>query len=252
MGCPFDVPADSFEITYAAHTASCTFLLDAEGMCRRIVMAPGKRRDSSRTAARCVGAQYVASLDPAAAGCLVEMPRIGSAMLFARVDERGRVSLVRTGVVTQFETLRQEDPFAETSGVATSAPDLTPRTPKIERDISEPDPDYFDASERTQRIQAVHAEDLVRTAEYTSEPAEDAPPRTTLPSPATPQAATLRNPHVELGEEDDNPYARRGMLPRGRRESARALRAGDAARSARVSWPSAPGSDVKLAGRRRR
>ena len=79
--------ATPIDISYAAHTASCTFLLDDEGICRRIVMAPrGKRRESSRTASRCVGAQYVASLDGSAAGGLVEMPRVGAAMLFARVD----------------------------------------------------------------------------------------------------------------------------------------------------------------------
>src|SRR5690349_4274962 len=115
----------SFEITYAAHTSSCTFLLDAEGICRRIVVAPSnkrsvsstKGRDGARLAARCVGAQYVASLDATVSGMLAEMPRVGSAMLFARVDERGRVSLVRTGIVTRFESHRTEDPFIETERV---------------------------------------------------------------------------------------------------------------------------------------
>ena len=55
-------------IVYAAHTASCTFLLDSEGFCRRIVLAPNARRSAARTAARCVDAQYVASLDGRAAG----------------------------------------------------------------------------------------------------------------------------------------------------------------------------------------
>lgn len=141
------------DISYAAHTTSCTFLLDDEGICRRIVMAPkGKRRESSRTAAKCVGAQYVASLDGSAAGGLVEMPRVGAAMLFARVDERGRVSLVRTGVLTSFESRAGEDPFLEAPSVETSAPVLDDlATPRLDRHGDPRDPDYFDPSERTQR-----------------------------------------------------------------------------------------------------
>ena len=111
----------------------------------------------SRTASRCVGAQYVASLDGSAAGGLVEMPRVGAAMLFARVDENGRVSLVRTAVVTSFESKAAEDPFAETGSgaVETSAPELdAPRAPRQE----ELDVDYYDPSERTQRIQALRPE----------------------------------------------------------------------------------------------
>jgi hypothetical protein len=76
----------------------------------------------------------VASLDASVAGMLAEMPRVGSAMLFARVDERGRVSLVRTGVVTRFERHRAEDPFVETEkvpsmSVETSAPVIAPSAP---------------------------------------------------------------------------------------------------------------------------
>jgi hypothetical protein len=147
------------DILYAAHTASCTFLLDSEGICRRIVVAPTGKRSASRTASRCVGAQYVASLDGSAAGGLVEMPRVGAAMLFARVDENGRISLVRTAVVTSFESNAGEDPFAETNSeaVETSAPELDAqlRTPR-----QEPDVDYYDPSERTQRIQALRPEEI--------------------------------------------------------------------------------------------
>ena len=146
------------DILYAAHTASCTFLLDSEGVCRRIVLAPQGRRSASRTAGRCVGAQYVASLDGRAAGGLVEMPRPGAAMLFARIDSRGRVSLVRTGVVTSFESKAvEEDPFVDPGTVETSAPKLD--TPRAAR-ASEGDPDYYDANERTQRIHALRREDV--------------------------------------------------------------------------------------------
>lgn len=204
----------SIDITYAAHTASCTFLLDSEGICRRIVMKPkGKRREASRTASRCVGAQYVASLDGSAAGGLVEMPRVGAAMLFARVDERGRVSLVRTGVVTAFESQAGEDPFIETESrsVETSAPVLSPRTARAaqaaaldDADDDPQDPDYYDPSDRTQRIQALRPEDIaaalghdMKTSEYHAVPSEEPAPRTTLPG------HTLRSPHRDTTIEDD-------------------------------------------------
>jgi hypothetical protein len=245
------VPSDDFFITYAAHTSSCTFLLDDEGICRRIVLVPkGKRRDSSQTAARCVGAQYVASLDAGAAGGLIEMPRVGSAMLFARVDEHGRVSLVRTGVVTQFEAMQAEDPFAETSGVATSAPELLEAAAPL--DAGRPaDPDYFEAGERTQRIPALRAEDLVqamanrdldRTSEYGSPPA---------PIQA-PQPQTLRNPRSDAAQPTRSARTR-GIPPR----QAEAPLAGPGARTASNAAAAVPtdarrtGSNVRMVGRRR-
>jgi hypothetical protein len=169
--------SDSFEITYAAHTATCTFLLDGEGVCRRIVIAPSsnrslhKARDAARAAARCVGAQYVASLDATVSGMLAEKPRVGGAMLFARVDERGRVSLVRSGVVTRFEIHRAEDPFVETEkapsmSVQTSAPVIAPSAPTPRRvRESAPPPQEIDvyeedATDRTQPIQAMRPQDF--------------------------------------------------------------------------------------------
>lgn len=236
-----DVPAESFEITYAAHTASCTFLLDSEGICRRIVMAPHVKRKESQTAARCVGAQYVASLDPSAAGCMVEMPRIGAPMLFARVDDRGRVSLVRTGPCTLFEQTPAENPFDSVS-VKTSAPEITPRTqPPRTQPSHDHDPGYFEADERTVRIQALRPEELVTfegepedmaTAEYAIPPRKSQPvssqvresSRPSAPAPRSPDAMpTLRNPRRDGLDDDDNPYARavRGMLPQTKRDSAR-------------------------------
>lgn len=225
---------EDFEIAYAAHTASCTFLLDAEGICRRIAMNPHSSRPNrasagSRNASRCVGAQYVASLDAAASGCLVEMPRIGASMLFARVDDKGRVSLVRTGVITKFEQMREEhDPF-ESVSVKTSAPMISPRAsrpdaaprpaPPPPREtarmvVAEPDPDYASENDadRTQPFQALKHGDIrralghageepeLKTAEYTSQPSRQSNPvisegaRSTLPShaQASQGAPTLR------------------------------------------------------------
>lgn len=202
---------EEFEIAYAAHTASCTFLLDGEGICRRIAMnphssRPGRASAGSRNASRCVGAQYVASLDAAASGCLVEMPRIGASMLFARVDDKGRVSLVRTGVITKFEQMREEhDPF-ESVSVKTSAPMISPRASRPGESprpapppretarmvVADPDPDYNSESDadRTQPFQAMKHGDIrralghappadepeLKTAEYTSQPGRQSNP----------------------------------------------------------------------------
>lgn len=201
--------SDAFEITYAAHTANCTFLLDAEGICRRVIVAPndnrnahGKAREQTRAAARCVGAQYVASLDTTVSGMLTEMPRVGGSMLFARVDGNGRVSLVRTSTVTRFERHRSEDPFLETEkapslSVLTSAPVLTPSVrPSVRpRESRNPSRDLYVESDnertqpihalRTQHLQEISEDDetLARTSEYpsTTRGARDAHP---APSPA--------------------------------------------------------------------
>ena len=129
-------------------------------------------------------------------------------MLFARVDERGRVSLVRTGVVTSFESMAAEDPFVEpapsidSGTVETSAPDLLASlTPHERRDVSAPDPDYYQDSDRTQRIQAVRPEDVAAaleqnsaldTAEYRAVTDDEDDYRPTLvPIPARPQRAAV-------------------------------------------------------------
>ncbi len=107
------------EIAYAAHTESCTFMLDANGVCRWVVatssgvrsaQARSPRWEKSQQAAeRCIGAQYVASLDVSTKGGLLEMPRVGVPMLFARVDPTtGRVTLVRTAPILRFETKDEE------------------------------------------------------------------------------------------------------------------------------------------------
>lgn len=246
-----DEVADSFDIMYAAHTASCTFLLDGNGICRRIVMTPGsKRREASKNAARCVGAQYVATLDAHVPGCLVELPKVGAPMLFARIDENGRIALVRTGAVTAFETKRADDPdpFKESVGVMTSAPAAeelhTPRARTERRNVEASKPPgshaqvttrpttkattrreaahdpYVEHPERTQRIHALRPDELdpqlLATDEYESEPHTIAP-RTTLPSATPqPQARTLHDPRVQLSpvEDPDDPYVGSAYAPK--------------------------------------
>lgn len=145
----------SFKITYAAHTNACTFLLDAEGICRRIVPNPSlgktqKGREAAAAANRCIGAQYVASLDATLPGILSEMPRVGIPMVFARIDSRGRIALVRTGVVTRFENSHGENPFGDRApsiSVETSAPPIPPGKPANEEPFGRgrpSDPDISD------------------------------------------------------------------------------------------------------------
>lgn len=244
---PSDVKGERFDITYAAHTATCTFLLDAEGICRRIVMLPGsKRRDASKNASRCIGAQYVATLDPTVPGCLVEMPKIGTPMLFARVDARGRVALVRTGPITSFETKRADDPdpFAESIGVMTSAPAATElQTPRArvrreEAPVTPKDP-YIEAAERTQRIPAIGRDDsgvdvhvdvdphLATTDEYDSDPStmKPQPNAWATAQPPAAHARTLHDPHVQLSpvEDPDDPYVENAYARTRERRSSEAV-----------------------------
>jgi hypothetical protein len=102
------------QIAYAAHTEACTFFLDDEGICRRVLRlrratllgvgsAANGASDEIDAAERCLGAQYVASLDFEAKGGLIALPRVGVPMIFAYVAKGGRITLVRTGPVTRFE-----------------------------------------------------------------------------------------------------------------------------------------------------
>ncbi|HVH42285.1 MAG TPA: hypothetical protein VM925_08065 [Labilithrix sp.] len=167
---------DSFDITYAAYTNSCTFLLDSEGVCRRIVPSPGlkrtpKGRDAATAATRCVGAQYVASLDASLPGMLAEMPRVGIPMIFARVDERGRVSLVRTGVVTRFESQRADDPFSDRApsvSVETSAPVIPPSKSNPRRPRETLVRERASSRDATRAVEA--DVNLAKTAEYEAGP----------------------------------------------------------------------------------
>lgn len=199
---------------YAAHTATCTFLLDSEGICRKVVLAPGahanpRARETARAAHRCVGAQYVASLDGAAAGFLIDTPKIGTAMLFARTDENGRISLVRTGHVTRFERYA-EDPFTQEerpSVVATSAPPLsTSLAPTPRRKPMLPPPDPYNDDERmddrTKPVHALRASDIreLRRPRETaplpppsSVPVSSDPPTIRTPAPPAPSPPPRRS-----------------------------------------------------------
>ncbi|MBX3192544.1 MAG: hypothetical protein KF819_36505 [Labilithrix sp.] len=92
------------DFAYAAHTEACVFGLDDRGVCRAISPAAGVSEEMLAIAERCLGAQYVASLDRDAEGLLAHHPKPGTRLLFARTEDDGRIVLVRSGPLERFES----------------------------------------------------------------------------------------------------------------------------------------------------
>jgi len=108
------------DLAYVAHSERCALLLDGDGICRWVVPKVDAPDAIVAAARRCIGAQYVATLDRDTPGYMGHEPRIGTNMLFALVAN-GRVALVRFGPLVAFEEL---DAPAEASTVET-----TPKSP---------------------------------------------------------------------------------------------------------------------------
>lgn len=102
---------------YVFHAKSCALLLDEGGVCRWVVMKT-EDEQASKLAQRCVGAQFVASLDPDKEGLLGHEPTVGKNVIFARVDS-GRVALVRFGPIVQVDEIDEQ--AAETVRVPSPA-----------------------------------------------------------------------------------------------------------------------------------
>ncbi len=103
------------DVAFVAQTESCSYLLDADGICRWVIPSANANENARQVAKRCVGAQYVASLDAKEAGLLVHDPKPGRALVFARIDDRGRVSLLRSGTLLEFTAVdapAEEEPKA--------------------------------------------------------------------------------------------------------------------------------------------
>jgi hypothetical protein len=108
----------AFDLIYALHTNTCSYLLDADGVCRRIGSPNGMIPAHVR---KCIGAQFVACLDLDVAGGLIGELREGTMALFVQQDGE-HMSLLRTSRIT-----RVDERGVDTSrGVATSAPSLPP------------------------------------------------------------------------------------------------------------------------------
>jgi hypothetical protein len=95
------------EIAYRAHTETCTLLLDSNGVCRSVQavssMYNGRPARIPSSAERCIGAQFVASLDFHTEGALTHLPEPGGQLLFARIEIDGRIALVRSAPLVRFE-----------------------------------------------------------------------------------------------------------------------------------------------------
>jgi hypothetical protein len=94
--------------TYAVHTEACTYLLDDDGLCCRI-LSPGGLVTPGMSAA--IGSQFVACLDLTIPGGLVAELRVGSAALFATKDEKGRYVLLRTSPIQHIEARQSTQPL---------------------------------------------------------------------------------------------------------------------------------------------
>jgi hypothetical protein len=88
-------------VAYVARTQSSTLFLDADGVCLRVEShgIPA----TTDGAQRCIGAQYVASMDLTAAGGLAPLPKVGAPLLFGAVGSNGKIYIVRTGPLVAFE-----------------------------------------------------------------------------------------------------------------------------------------------------
>ena len=79
-------------------------MLDDEGVCLHVHRRTKERGDEAADGAiACIGAQYVAALDPKEPGYLAHSPTVGVPMLFAKVGPTGKISIVRTGPLERFE-----------------------------------------------------------------------------------------------------------------------------------------------------
>jgi hypothetical protein len=145
------------QLAYVAHSERCALLLDGDGICRWFVL---KVDDGSVVAAakRCIGAQFVATLDPEATGLLGHDPSVGKSILLARVDD-GRVSLVRFGPLVQFDTLagllEREAPQAPPSELPEPQTAELPRLVLVPSACDVDDVDNVENVETTQFARAV-------------------------------------------------------------------------------------------------
>lgn len=97
------------ELPYVAFTEPCVYGLDEDGVCREVVARSGASAHEIATAQRCLGAQYVASLDGRVDGLLAQLPKPGARLLFACTNDDGRIVLVRSAEVERFWSRDQRE-----------------------------------------------------------------------------------------------------------------------------------------------
>jgi hypothetical protein len=103
-------------------------LLDADGFCRVVIPTPDADDAARKAAQRCVGAQYVASIDLDVEGYLASEPKAARQLLFATVSIEGRVALIRTAPLLEMRSLDgtvapvATSPILETVGLEDEEP----------------------------------------------------------------------------------------------------------------------------------
>jgi hypothetical protein len=205
-------PSFVTEIAFAAYTETATFMLDADGICRWVVSAVSTFSKEAESSERCIGAQYVASLDVRAQGGLVELPRVGAPLVFAVVDSTGHVSLIRTGALLRFEVKRKPDsgvherPIREHAlhSVASAHP-IAPLTTRDGRDDDERHEEPELATVRFRPAEALRGM-LPRRAAKPSPPLPAPPPAAHHPFAPPPPPSPLPAPGMLRG-------VRPGKLP---------------------------------------
>jgi hypothetical protein len=105
---------------YAAHTRNAVFFLDDDGVCQDVAGSGAEAAPPELL--RCIGAQYVASLDLREEAGLASLPREGASMLFVVADPHMRFSLVRTAPLERFETLADEADIVDLPDVTVTWP----------------------------------------------------------------------------------------------------------------------------------
>lgn len=152
---PAKTDFDPRVIRYIAHADSAALLLDEDGICRASVLKKHGRGRAPRAEEleRCVGAQYVATLDPDVDGLLAHEPEVGKRALFAQV-ERGRIVVFRFGPLVDFEHVEH----SMAARVAGPAPKPDPSDPTLDEHATELTLD--DASDPTLEMVGRGLEDL--------------------------------------------------------------------------------------------
>ena len=131
------------DIAYAVHTATCTYLLDEDGICRWAQAAGHPGGAAPPGADRCVGAQFVACVDVRAEGGLVGDLRLGGSALFVR-SEGARMVMLRTLPIERVEVR--------------AAPEATPAVADPQ---TEPFPSFAFNAEETEVLDPAEPEEVL-------------------------------------------------------------------------------------------
>jgi hypothetical protein len=135
LDCVRSATPPQMTIAYVAYTEGNVLMLDSEGVCLRVEplrsRMPHGPRPATESALRCIGAQFVASIDPTEPGGLAHLPRVGTSMLFAAVDQDGRIYCVRAGPLTHFEATAEESRQPEPVRRASSPVHGTPKKQRL-------------------------------------------------------------------------------------------------------------------------